>query len=778
MFIVEDLSGSFGDDVVTVRGLLDNLTTQIRALQPDSRFGAGSFVDKPVIPFGDPAFGDYVYRTDAKISADVTAVKSAFDNMVVLNGYDWYESQLEALYQVALRTVKDDSTSSTTTDEIGFRPGSMRFVVLATDAPYHTAGDYAGTGPNDGDTVLDGTPPGTGEDFPSVAQVKEALLKANIYPIFAVTSGNETTYQDLATQLGRGDVVNLSGDSSNLVNSIKTGLSSYRVDFVENLVGTNLADTLTGNGLNNSIEGGGGADILQGGMGNDVLYGGEGRDLAVFSGDYSEYRIDDRGAYTLVSDLVSNRDGVDSVYAEVLRFKDQDVSLSGQLIQNDFSLSFDVKGTSLWGLGGLSPLKGSFDIFNTSILEDKHFNMTSGPGESGDWNYINLISRLDINKVDLSMPVTWNLDAGSFNVLYKVDLKTLTPESVGYGEAVVVKTTAPTEEKVSLEVAAPKASASLGLKLGVDIDGQMRLEGDIVGLDPFNIQLAGFDTKDSYQLDFLNLDLSGDIWKSKVDFGALYKAYENVNERYYSKSEKEIVAKVDKFAELAAEIKVEGGKTDEFVLDSTDNLDNALTTLSVGSLQAKLDLDDLAGLFWKPMALLDGSLEKNYFDDKLKVELEAKGLGLDLIAKASFVTDFTFDPDRIDIVATANGINYTAELGKDLFIGTGGLTGDIMDISTEYHLHGKLVAAPGVKFSIDAEIKALGAKADISYNNYHLANIATDWDSSDGVKTNALEVSKSLLAKTIYLSEYVDGVNWEVPVDLIVSGGVISVDLI
>jgi len=278
MFIVEDLSGSFGDDVATVRGLLDSLTTQVRDVQPDSQFGAGSFVDKPASSFG--SYPDYVYRTDAKITSDTAAVKTAFNNMVVLSGNDYYEAQLEALYQVALRTIKDDASSSTTSDEIGFRPGSMRFVVLATDAPYHLAGDFASAGPNNGDTILDGSPPGSGEDYPSVAQVKDALLKANIYPIFAIAGSVEGAYQDLVTQLGRGDVVGLSWDSSNLINSIKTGLTNYKVDFIENLVGTGNADTLTGNSLDNRIEGGGGDDVLKGLGGDDTLMGGAGRETA------------------------------------------------------------------------------------------------------------------------------------------------------------------------------------------------------------------------------------------------------------------------------------------------------------------------------------------------------------------------------------------------------------------------------------------------------------------------------------------------------------------
>lgn len=47
---------------------------------------------------------------------------------------------------------------------------------------------------------------------------------------------------------------------------------------VENLVGSNFADTLTGNGLANVLNGGAGKDVLNGADGNDNLIGGDGND--------------------------------------------------------------------------------------------------------------------------------------------------------------------------------------------------------------------------------------------------------------------------------------------------------------------------------------------------------------------------------------------------------------------------------------------------------------------------------------------------------------------
>src|SRR6185436_10539410 len=93
------------------------------------------------------------------------------------------------------------------TSEVGYQPGSVRVVVLMTDAAYHVAGDGATgsppiTTPNNADAELAIGPngPGSGEDYPSVAQVKAALQASSILPVFAVTSDVISTYQGLVSQ--------------------------------------------------------------------------------------------------------------------------------------------------------------------------------------------------------------------------------------------------------------------------------------------------------------------------------------------------------------------------------------------------------------------------------------------------------------------------------------------------------------------------------------------------------------------------------------------------
>ena len=224
VFLLQDLSGSFDDDLPTVRRLVPNLVSALQKRQPDSTFGVASFTDKPIAPFG--ISGDYVYRLNQQQTTDATAIQSTVNNLTVRDGsggeFDGPEAQLEGLLQTALRSQS----------EIGFRDSARRVVVVATDAEFHQAGDGRKAGitkPNNLDTILDGNPPGTGEDYPSVPQVRQALINANIIPVFAVTKDQIATYRDLVDDsdgdgLGFGSVVELKSDSSNLVDAIATGL--------------------------------------------------------------------------------------------------------------------------------------------------------------------------------------------------------------------------------------------------------------------------------------------------------------------------------------------------------------------------------------------------------------------------------------------------------------------------------------------------------------------------------------------------------------------------
>lgn len=327
VFLLQDQSGSFKEDLPNVRKGFAELYESLNSEGRDVAFGVGGFVDKPVLPFGAP--GDFVYQNFQAISGDQSVVQKALNGLSVYSGLDRPEAQLEALLQVAQ-----------TGAQVGWRKGSQRFVVLSTDSGYHRSGDgkafFQRWQDNNGDGQINGN-----EDYPSFVQLRSALAAARITPIFAATAESLKFYKRLVRELGRGVVVRLSSDSDNLAAAIEGALRSQFVDVVPEiksdeygffssispaeytsvdgpkslrfeislktplsygsdevfidfgslgrheirldipasvLIGSGSADCLTGNNGPNDIDGKGGDDELNGKGGRDRLVGGYGND--------------------------------------------------------------------------------------------------------------------------------------------------------------------------------------------------------------------------------------------------------------------------------------------------------------------------------------------------------------------------------------------------------------------------------------------------------------------------------------------------------------------
>lgn len=266
LVLLQDLSGSFSDDIFTISGLKDDLVESLTGLTGSVELGLASFVDKPTSPFG--SVGDYEYQTELALTSDFDAWKTAIDDLSIKSGNDGPESQLTGLMQVALREA-----------EVGWSDGALKVVVLTTDAVPHMAGDNP-VAPNDGDDVLDGPGnDGTGEDYPTIQQLKDALVAGGIIPIFAVTSSVIPDYEDIVDQLGFGSVVELSSDSSDIIGAIELGITTASETLIEKVCGTNYDDDILGNDADNTMRGKAGDDVINGGAGKDLIYGGDGEDL-------------------------------------------------------------------------------------------------------------------------------------------------------------------------------------------------------------------------------------------------------------------------------------------------------------------------------------------------------------------------------------------------------------------------------------------------------------------------------------------------------------------
>lgn len=232
IYLLQDLSGSYRDDLPNIGRLMDDLLQRIAdgSMPKQTRIGVGSFVDKPIAPFGYeppppgmpliPGFRapggpgtvpePWTFRNHQSVTADTAAVQRALRGLKLAGAGDGPEAQLEGLLEAA-----------GSADRLGFRADALKFVVLNTDAAYHDAGDWRGA-PRPEDGKADGDP--SNEDYPSVAQVRAALEAADIVPVFLVTRGTLGTYQRLTRQLGRGSVMPLRSDSQGLVDAMLAGI--------------------------------------------------------------------------------------------------------------------------------------------------------------------------------------------------------------------------------------------------------------------------------------------------------------------------------------------------------------------------------------------------------------------------------------------------------------------------------------------------------------------------------------------------------------------------
>jgi Ca2+-binding RTX toxin-like protein len=354
---LQDLSGSFGDDIATVRGLVPQVVSALQAVQADSLFGVTSFVDKPVSPFG--AAGEWVYNLELGLTGNGAALASTYNGLTIRYGADEPEAQIECLMQVALHTV-----------ETGFRPDAARFVVLFTDAPYHQAGDGTAAGiatPNNGDNQTPGN--GALEDYPLVQQVRAAIEAANIIPIFAIANGYESTYQGLVGALGRGTVVSLTGNSSNIVSAITTGMTAVTTTHIEDAVGGVGNDTLKGSDGDNALWGATGKDTLYGGAGNDRLDGGASIDRMFGGAGDDTYFVNTTGdrVYETASTAPDAADagGVDWVYSS---------------ISYDLDAYAGVRFVENLGLSGTGNLTGRGNALDNTLVGNAGNNVLDGRG--------------------------------------------------------------------------------------------------------------------------------------------------------------------------------------------------------------------------------------------------------------------------------------------------------------------------------------------------------------------------------------------------------------
>jgi hypothetical protein len=161
VYFLMDTTGSMGGELYNLQSQLTSGTFiagcsggiigAIRCTIPDAWFGVGWHDDYPVDPYGG-AGTDYVYGHRLDITSDTAAAQTAVNSLAIHWGYDWPESQSQALWAIATGGGLGPFLTARSGCPAGrwgypcFRGGTIPITVLFTDAPFHNgpnpANDY------------------------------------------------------------------------------------------------------------------------------------------------------------------------------------------------------------------------------------------------------------------------------------------------------------------------------------------------------------------------------------------------------------------------------------------------------------------------------------------------------------------------------------------------------------------------------------------------------------------------------------------------------------
>ncbi|MCS6798040.1 MAG: hypothetical protein NZ898_05875 [Myxococcota bacterium] len=242
VYFLMDTTGSMGGEISNLRSSLTSgtliagcpggLIGAIRCTIPNAWFGVGRHDDYPVHPYGDAGWGDRVFQHLLDIQPDTAAAQTAVNSLGTRAGYDWPESQSQALFAVATGSGLGGYLPARTGCPAGrwgypcFRPDTIPIIILFTDAPYHN-------GPN---TAYNYSASALGFTPPSWATVVSALNARRVRTIVVESSGGyadaRANARDLCNATGSVDaagnpyVFSISTDGSGLSSAVVTAVQA------------------------------------------------------------------------------------------------------------------------------------------------------------------------------------------------------------------------------------------------------------------------------------------------------------------------------------------------------------------------------------------------------------------------------------------------------------------------------------------------------------------------------------------------------------------------
>lgn len=267
LYIIEDLSGSMADDVATFQELSRELVVDVLRYQSNPRFGIGSFIEKPILPFGKPDNDDgtntFTWPLPANANFDNDALTKCPNRTATSGPWNWafcHESDISTNYNLLTTAVNSfvnhvnedwpenqlESLLFASVCDMGWREDARRVVLIATDADYQVPVPIGGTiidasGQTQNVPFVEDHPgtctqrrgtnniPGTYYNYPDPDMVKQKVAAANIVPIIASANvppehRDNPTWVKLLNSWGFGSVLELASDSSNLIELIRQAL--------------------------------------------------------------------------------------------------------------------------------------------------------------------------------------------------------------------------------------------------------------------------------------------------------------------------------------------------------------------------------------------------------------------------------------------------------------------------------------------------------------------------------------------------------------------------
>lgn len=205
--LLEDETGSFGDDITNLKTAAPGIYDTVVAASPEARFAVSGFRDYPIYPYGEPS--DWVYWLRSTMSSDKTVWTNGVNSLTAGGGADTPEAQYDAIVG-ALKGFTDPTKGVQSACNFDASTNVTKVLLVATDAPFHIPTGGADPHVND------------------LTSTENALIAAGVKVIGLKGPGAGSELDALALATG-GSVQPVTSDGANIGGAIIAGLQNLPV---------------------------------------------------------------------------------------------------------------------------------------------------------------------------------------------------------------------------------------------------------------------------------------------------------------------------------------------------------------------------------------------------------------------------------------------------------------------------------------------------------------------------------------------------------------------